>query len=125
MFGKDAPTLEQVSEDEDWGPGRRKRRKKESDAANTLMTLHESEKKCSNNEQNAMTKFPSDAQNKRACFRLPRQAVEVVLIVFVVIFPWFSKIEVLVKNNLSVMNVVLIFVFHFLMECSRSFARPF
>ena len=52
MFGKDAPTLEQVSEDEDWGPGRRKRRKKESDAANTLMTLHESEKKCSNNEQN-------------------------------------------------------------------------
>ncbi|KAF2309769.1 hypothetical protein GH714_005016 [Hevea brasiliensis] len=46
MFGKDAPAYEQVSEDEDWGPGKRKRREKESDAASTLMTLYESEKKC-------------------------------------------------------------------------------
>lgn len=45
MFGKDAPAHEQVSEDEDWGPGKRKRREKESDAASTLMTLYESEKK--------------------------------------------------------------------------------
>ncbi|CAK7345730.1 unnamed protein product [Dovyalis caffra] len=32
MFGKDAPVHEQASEDEDWGPGKRKRREKESDA---------------------------------------------------------------------------------------------
>ncbi|KAK4257734.1 hypothetical protein QN277_007287 [Acacia crassicarpa] len=76
MFGKDAPALEQVSEDEDWGPGRKKRREKESDAANTLMTLHESENKSSNNEQNVMTEFSSDLQSKRPCFRLPRHAVE-------------------------------------------------
>ncbi|XP_028774099.1 pathogenesis-related homeodomain protein-like [Neltuma alba] len=76
MFGKDAPALEQVSEDEDWGPGRRKRREKESDAANTLMTLHESENKCSQNEQNVIKEFSSDFQSKRPCFRLPRHAVE-------------------------------------------------
>ncbi|XP_054822647.1 pathogenesis-related homeodomain protein [Prosopis cineraria] len=76
MFGKDAPALEQVSEDEDWGPGRRKRREKESDVANTLMTLHESDNRCSNNVQNVMKEFSSDMQCKRPCFRLPRHAVE-------------------------------------------------
>ncbi|KAL6523687.1 hypothetical protein OROGR_017290 [Orobanche gracilis] len=61
MFGKDAPLFEQVSEDEDWGPGKRKRREKESDAANTLMTLHESE---------------SNYKKKRPWFRIPHDAVE-------------------------------------------------
>ncbi|KAJ6296426.1 hypothetical protein OIU78_024306 [Salix suchowensis] len=43
MFGKDALAHEQPSEDEDWGPSKRKRREKESDAASTLMTLYESQ----------------------------------------------------------------------------------
>ncbi|CAI0558003.1 unnamed protein product [Linum tenue] len=40
MFGKDAPVADQLSEDEDWGPNKRKKREKESDAASTLMTLY-------------------------------------------------------------------------------------
>ncbi|CAN1811292.1 Pathogenesis-related homeodomain protein [Linum perenne] len=40
MFGKDAPVADQLSEDEDWGPSKRTRRGKESDAASTLMTFH-------------------------------------------------------------------------------------
>ncbi|KAL6523690.1 hypothetical protein OROGR_017293 [Orobanche gracilis] len=62
MFGKDAPLFEQVSEDEDWGPGKRKRREKESDAANTLMTLHESESKYPNND--SIREGSSDLQKK-------------------------------------------------------------
>ncbi|OIV98390.1 hypothetical protein TanjilG_16717 [Lupinus angustifolius] len=74
MFGKDAPLFEQVSEDEDWGPGKRKRREKESDAANTLMTLHEIENKYSNND--SIREGSSDRHNKRPCFRIPHDAVE-------------------------------------------------
>lgn len=44
MFGKDTSTGDLFSEDEDWGPPR-KRRKKECDAASTLMTLCEGEVK--------------------------------------------------------------------------------
>ncbi|CAN0912479.1 Pathogenesis-related homeodomain protein [Linum grandiflorum] len=40
MFGKDAPVADQLSEDEDWGPSKRTRRGKESDAASTLMNLY-------------------------------------------------------------------------------------
>ncbi|CAI0629364.1 unnamed protein product [Linum tenue] len=40
MFGKDAPVADQLSEDEDWGPSKRKKKEKESDAASTLMTLY-------------------------------------------------------------------------------------
>ncbi|RDY09869.1 Pathogenesis-related homeodomain protein, partial [Mucuna pruriens] len=77
MFGKDAPPCEQVSEDEDWGPGKRKRREKESDAVNTLMTLHESENKYPNNENNVRIRDSSSGiQIKRSCFRIPLDAVE-------------------------------------------------
>ncbi|TKY45396.1 Pathogenesis-related homeodomain protein [Spatholobus suberectus] len=77
MFGKDAPAYEQLSEDEDWGPGKRKRREKESDAVDSLMTLHESENKHPNNEHNNMTRKDSSGINiKRHCFRIPRDAVE-------------------------------------------------
>ncbi|KAK7354688.1 hypothetical protein VNO80_20155 [Phaseolus coccineus] len=77
MFGKDAPPCEQVSEDEDWGPGKRKRREKESDAVNTLMTLHESENKYPNNESNDRTREGSSGlQMRRSCFRIPLDAVE-------------------------------------------------
>ncbi|KAJ1378210.1 Zinc finger, PHD-type [Sesbania bispinosa] len=77
MFGKDAPQCEQVSEDEDWGPGKRKRREKESDAVNTLMTLHESENKYPNNENSGRIKEGSSGiRIRRPCFRIPHDAVE-------------------------------------------------
>lgn len=79
MFGKDAAIAEQVSEDEDWGPTKRRRREKESDAANTLMTLHDSETACSRTEPREGEKeFPPEGtQSKRAIFRIPLDAVEV------------------------------------------------
>lgn len=75
MFGKDAPPCEQVSEDEDWGPGKRRRREKESEAVNTLMTLHESENKYPNNKNNDRIKGNSSGI-KRPCFRFSHDAVE-------------------------------------------------
>lgn len=78
MFGKDAPPYEQVSEDEDWGPGKRKHREKESDAASTLMTLYESETKFLNIETTEMKRqLPSDLKSRRPFFRIPPTAVEV------------------------------------------------
>ncbi|XP_017983444.1 PREDICTED: pathogenesis-related homeodomain protein isoform X1 [Theobroma cacao] len=77
MFGKDAPSYEQVSEDEDWGPGKRKRREKESDAASTLMTLYESETKYPKVETTEMRgQLPSDPKSRRPIFRIPPTAVE-------------------------------------------------
>ncbi|ESW26710.1 hypothetical protein PHAVU_003G141400 [Phaseolus vulgaris] len=85
MFGKEAPAYEQLSEDEDWGPGKRKRREKECDAVDSLMTLHESENKHPNNEQNNMTiKYSSSTNMKRHCFRIPRDSVEKLRQVFAV-----------------------------------------
>ena len=79
MFGKDAPPYEQISEDEDWGPTKRKRREKESDAASTLMTLHESDKRSSEDVDIGERKknVPSEVQIRRSFFRIPRNAVEV------------------------------------------------
>ncbi|XP_059634589.1 pathogenesis-related homeodomain protein isoform X2 [Cornus florida] len=82
MFGKDAPANDQISEDEDWGPAKRKRREKESDAATTLMTLCESEKKCPNvNAKEVIEKLPS-GHIKRSFFRIPPNAVEKLRLVF-------------------------------------------
>ncbi|MED6174765.1 hypothetical protein PIB30_072126 [Stylosanthes scabra] len=75
MF-KDASPCEQVSEDEDWGPGKRKRREKESDAANTLMTLHESDNKYPTNERDDTIREGEHIHIKRSCFRIPHDAVE-------------------------------------------------
>jgi hypothetical protein len=78
VFGKDAPAHEQASEDEDWGPGKRKRREKESNAASTLMTLCESKKKSKSDETiEGMMNLPP--QTRRPIFRLPPDAVEVVV----------------------------------------------
>jgi len=81
MFGKEAPAYEQLSEDEDWGPGKRKRREKECDAVDSLMTLHESENIHPNNEHNnnIPRKNSSGTNIKRHCFRIPRDSVEVLL----------------------------------------------
>lgn len=79
MFGKDALGSEQISEDEDWGPAKRKRREKESDAASTLMTLYESDKKCSDADNGEVKKkVPPDSHIRRSFFRIPHNAVEVV-----------------------------------------------
>lgn len=77
MFGKDGPLHEQISDDEDWGPVKRKRREKESDAASTLMTLYESERIPDVTPTEVKSKHPPDTQVRRACFRIPRKAVEV------------------------------------------------
>ncbi|XP_042496471.1 pathogenesis-related homeodomain protein isoform X2 [Macadamia integrifolia] len=75
MFGKDDHESTQLSEDEDWGPGRRKRREKESDVANALMTLCE-------NEDRRSTVVPVESKKKpysvldRKNFRIPPSAVE-------------------------------------------------
>ncbi|KAK8501235.1 hypothetical protein V6N12_008256 [Hibiscus sabdariffa] len=77
MFGKDDPQYERVSEDEDWGPGKRKHREKESDAASTLMTLYESETKFLNDETTEMKRqLSSDLKSRRPFFRIPPSAVE-------------------------------------------------
>lgn len=78
MFGKEAFANEQISEDEDWGPTKRKRREKESDAASTLMTLCVSEKKGPNENTMNVEENPSSRKTKRPLFRLPPDAVEVV-----------------------------------------------
>ena len=76
MFGKDAPPHEQeVSEYEDWGPAKRRRREKECDAASTLMSLCESEKKSQDIDMEAEKKLHNS--HSRSFFRIPRYAVEV------------------------------------------------
>ncbi|XAR63743.1 hypothetical protein NMG60_11023789 [Bertholletia excelsa] len=79
MFGKDAAMNDQISEDEDWGPSKRKRREKESDAATTLMTLSESENKFIAEE--SKENFASSVM-KRSFFRIPHNAVEKLRLVF-------------------------------------------
>ncbi|KAK9158468.1 hypothetical protein Scep_005042 [Stephania cephalantha] len=79
MFGKDLPENEQVSEDdEDWGPGRRKGRVNESDAAGTLVSLHGG---ATNGCQNSISKeakmiLSSASEDRRTLFRIPPYAVE-------------------------------------------------
>ncbi|KAM0963587.1 hypothetical protein ACFX1T_022607 [Malus domestica] len=97
MFGKDGPLLEQISDDEDWGPVKRKRREKESDAASTLMTLYESERNPDVDHTEVKNICSSDTQVRRSCFRIPRKAVEKLRQVF-------SENELpsrAVKDNLS------------------------
>ncbi|ESQ54237.1 hypothetical protein EUTSA_v10024489mg [Eutrema salsugineum] len=81
MFGKDAVLQEQGSEDEDWGPSDRRKRRKESDAASTLVTMCENRKKDEDVEE-----IPEQSEKdsvsvegkggRRPMFRLPRDAVE-------------------------------------------------
>lgn len=79
MFGKDASAFEQVSEDEDWGPAKRRRKEKETDAVNTLMTLYGSEEKCAKVQTaEVKKKLPSNAKIRRSFHRMPPNAVEVV-----------------------------------------------
>lgn len=82
MFGKDTPACEQASEDEDWGPNKRRRRERETDAASTLITLYESEKNNPFVDQASEgdKKLSAEARMRRRIFRIPPIAVEVVMV---------------------------------------------
>ncbi|XP_010438239.1 PREDICTED: pathogenesis-related homeodomain protein [Camelina sativa] len=81
MFGKDAGLQEQGSEDEDWGPNDRRKRRKESDVTSELVNMCESSKK----DQDAV-QIPAQRERasvsvenkggRRPMFRLPKAAVE-------------------------------------------------
>ncbi|KAF1887607.1 hypothetical protein Lal_00040661 [Lupinus albus] len=109
MFGKDAPAYEQLSEDEDWGPSKRKRREKESDAVNTLMTLHESENKHPSNEHRGMIRDDSSGiQIRKPCFRFPPDAIEKLRQVFAEneLPPRSVKVDISKEFGLNVEKVV-------------------
>ncbi|KAI4376824.1 hypothetical protein MLD38_014539 [Melastoma candidum] len=75
MFGKDAPACETISDDEDWGPAR-KRRQKETDAVGILLTLHESSGNFLNHEISQGDEEIPRQSSKRPVFRLPPSSVE-------------------------------------------------
>ncbi|CAI0427874.1 unnamed protein product [Linum tenue] len=78
MFGKDAHVADQLSEDEDWGPSKRKKKEKESDAASTLMTLYKRKKQAKKDETLEGKKdLPKESRVRRALSRIPPSAVEV------------------------------------------------
>ncbi|RID50720.1 hypothetical protein BRARA_H01427 [Brassica rapa] len=82
MFGKDAVLQEQGSEDEDWGPSDRRKRRKESDAASTVVTMCENSKRDEDvveevQEQNERDSVSVGGKGgRRPIFRIPRAAVE-------------------------------------------------
>ncbi|KAL8483819.1 hypothetical protein ACS0TY_026488 [Phlomoides rotata] len=82
MFGKNATESEQISDDEDWGPTKRKRKVKETDAASTLMTLGETDKKNSEATPSELKEKRLIKKMKRPIFRLPHNAVEELRLVF-------------------------------------------
>ncbi|XP_071722221.1 pathogenesis-related homeodomain protein [Rutidosis leptorrhynchoides] len=77
MFGKDGVAPEQISEDEDWGPVKKNRREKESDAVSTIVTLFDTEKKTQNVAKNERKKnVSSDHKTRKPFSRIPPHAVE-------------------------------------------------
>lgn len=78
MFGKELNDNEQQSDDEDWGPQRRKRRRKELDTE-TMLTTCMDEGGCPN--MVVHENFPCD---RRKLFRIPHDAAEVIsLLLFI------------------------------------------
>ncbi|XP_020553235.1 pathogenesis-related homeodomain protein isoform X1 [Sesamum indicum] len=82
MFGKNAAESEQISDDEDWGPTKRKRKGKENDAASTLMTLGETDKINPEEMPSELKEKQLINKIKRPIFRLPHNAVEKLRLVF-------------------------------------------
>ncbi|XP_019182380.1 PREDICTED: pathogenesis-related homeodomain protein isoform X2 [Ipomoea nil] len=84
LFGKNPPMNEQNSEDEDWGPTKRKQKKKEfeSDAASTLMTLCENENDCQEKQSTEVEEKSYSGKTRRSIFRIPPNAVEKLRLVF-------------------------------------------
>lgn len=78
LFGKHAPVNEQISEDEDWGPNKRKRRAKESDeVSNNTATCGENENTCAEEKTTSMKMKQLSCKSKRPIFRFPHNIVEV------------------------------------------------
>lgn len=75
MFGKELNDDEQQSEDEDWGPRRRKRRSRELDADSVKATCGDKDG-CSN-----MAVHENVSHDKRKLFRIPHGAVEVISLI--------------------------------------------
>lgn len=125
MFGKDAHANEQVSEDEDWGPANKRRREKESDAASTLITLYEGEKKLPNVEtMGAKQKIPPDPQTKRPFSRIPLDAVEVIGILCLHRNHFYSGLGLIISNHASnTSNFTLIFSYVLYQKLRQAFGE--
>ncbi|KAG6434105.1 hypothetical protein SASPL_105727 [Salvia splendens] len=82
MFGKNPTESKQISEDEDRGPTKRKRKAKETNAANTLMTLGETDNKFSVETLSDLKEKQLTKKMKRPTCRLPHVAVEKLRLVF-------------------------------------------
>lgn len=81
MFGREPPDAETQSEDEDWGPKMRKRRRVGT-SIDICMTNSVTEDACSH--LGPINRLSSD--KKRQIFRIPPEAVEVISIAFWKIF---------------------------------------
>ncbi|XP_047334594.1 pathogenesis-related homeodomain protein [Impatiens glandulifera] len=82
MFGKDAPINDMMSEDEDWGPTKKIRREKESDAANTLVTLSGSNRKLPILNSEDGKEICTEEKARRSFLRIPPDAVQKLRMVF-------------------------------------------
>ncbi|XP_042049852.1 pathogenesis-related homeodomain protein-like [Salvia splendens] len=82
MFGKNATESEQISEDEDWGPTKKKRKTTETNAASTLITLGETDNKFCVEALSDLKEKQLTEKMKRPIFRLPHDAVEKLRLVF-------------------------------------------
>ncbi|GER26930.1 pathogenesis-related homeodomain protein [Striga asiatica] len=82
MFGRNATENEEFSEDEDWGPQKKRRKVKETDAACTLMALGDTEEKKSEEVLSEMKENELSKMAKKPTFRLPHNAVEKLRLVF-------------------------------------------
>ncbi|KAF9613326.1 hypothetical protein IFM89_006836 [Coptis chinensis] len=77
MFGKYMVESEEISADEDWGPGRRKRRRNVSDAAGNRVALCDSDNDFSNVTRRKNVKKSSyNSEGRRKLFRIPPDAVK-------------------------------------------------
>lgn len=80
LFGKNYSLAEQISEDEDWGPSRRKRRRKEPDGLDTASNFDEPQ---GNRADDCSARLKREIENnKRVIFRFPHNAVEKLRSVF-------------------------------------------
>lgn len=77
MFGKDGPCEDEVSEDEDWGPNRRRRRAKQPDTNTTKDSSNEEKEHVRKEADEKVAEHSqSSIKDKKHIVRLPANAVE-------------------------------------------------